>query len=86
MDEAERSHRARQKLERGDLPRVNPERIWVHSGAWEPCALCSLRIDETETAYELQFSTPVTFGSSDLASFWFHAACYRTWLAERTRP
>ena len=25
----------------GELPRVNPQRIWVQAGTWERCALCS---------------------------------------------
>jgi len=43
----------------------------------ESCALCSAAI--TETAYELQFTLR-------LVSFWFHDACYATWLAESAKP
>lgn len=86
MDEAERSRTAREKLDRGELPRLSPERIWVHTGTWERCALCSVAIPESETEYELQFALRFGFGRSELVSFWFHADCYATWLTERARP
>jgi hypothetical protein len=70
---------ARDKMDRGELPRVNPQRIWVQAGTWERCALCSSAITESETAYELQFALR-------LVSFSFHAACYAAWLAECTQP
>jgi hypothetical protein len=41
--------------------------------------LCSLAITESETAYELQFTLR-------LVSFWFHVACYATWLDECAHP
>ena len=85
MDDVERSLAARQKLERGELPRLNPDRIWIHTGTWERCALCGLAIDETETEYELQFEMRYGLARSELVSFWFHAACYATWLQEKAR-
>ena len=69
---------ARDKMDRGELPRVNPQRIWVQAGTWERCALCNSPITEAETGYELQFTLR-------LVSFWFHAACYATWLDECTK-
>ena len=65
-------------MDRGELPRVNPQRIWVQAGTWERCALCGSAITDSETEYELQFTLR-------LISFSFHAACYATWLAECTR-
>jgi hypothetical protein len=79
MNEAERRRTAREKMDRGDLPRVNPQRIIVHTGTWKRCALCSLAITESETADELQFTLR-------LVSFWFHVACYATWLDECAHP
>jgi hypothetical protein len=79
MNDAERSRLARDKMDRGELPRVNPQRIWVQAGTWERCALCNSAIRESETEYELQFTLR-------LVSFWFHAACYATWLDECTKP
>ena len=70
---------AREKMDRGELPRVQPQRIWVRAGTWERCALCSVAIPESEMEYELQFTLR-------LVSFWFHAACYATWLDECTKP
>ena len=78
MNDAERSRMARDKMDRGELPRVNPQRIWVQAGTWERCALCSSAITDSETEYELQFTLR-------LISFSFHATCYATWLAECTR-
>ena len=79
MNDADRSRMARDKMDRGELPRVNPQRIWVQAGTWERCALCSSAITESETEYELQFTLR-------LVSFSFHAACYAAWLAECTQP
>jgi hypothetical protein len=77
MNDAERGRVAREKMDRGELPRVDPQRIWIQPGTGERCALCSAAI--TETAYELQFTLR-------LVSFWFHAACYATFLAEGAKP
>ena len=79
MDEAERRRMARGKMDRGELPRADPKHIWVHTGTGERCAWCSVAITESETEYELQFTLR-------LVSFWFHAACYATWLNERDKP
>ena len=79
MNDAERSRMARDKMDRGELPRVNPQRIWVQAGTWEQCALCSSPITEAETGYELQFTLR-------LVSFWFHVACHATWLDECAKP
>jgi hypothetical protein len=79
MNDVERSRMAREKMDRGELPRVNPQRIWVHAGTWERCALCGVTILESEMEYELQFTLR-------LVSYWFHAACYATWLDEWTKP
>lgn len=79
MNDAERSRMAREKMDRGELPRVRPQRIWVRAGTWERCALCSVAIPESEMEYELQFTLR-------MVSFWFHAACYATWLDECTKP
>jgi hypothetical protein len=79
MNDAERSRMAREKMDRGELPRVSPQRIMVHPGTWERCALCGVAITDSETAYELQFTLR-------LVSFWFHAACHATWLDESTKP
>jgi hypothetical protein len=75
MNDVERSRIAREKIDRGELPRVNPERLWVQAGTWERCALCGVTIPETEPEYELQFPL-------GLVSFWFHAPCYSAWLDE----
>jgi hypothetical protein len=66
-------------MDRGELPRANPQRQWTQPGTWERCALCGVAIPESEMAYELQFTLR-------LVSFWFHAACYATWLDECTKP
>jgi hypothetical protein len=79
MNDAERRRMARDKMDRGELPRVDPNRIWVQTGPGEQCALCSAAITESEAGYELQFTLR-------LVSFWLHAACYATWLAECTQP
>jgi hypothetical protein len=79
MNDVERSRIAREKMDRGELPRVNPQRIWVRAGTWERCALCGVAIVESEMEYELQFTLR-------LVSYWFHAACYATWLDEWTKP
>jgi hypothetical protein len=79
MNEAERRRIAREKMDRVDLPRVNPQRVMVHTGTWERCALCGLAFTESETAYELQFTLR-------LVSFWFHVACYATWVDECATP
>jgi len=79
MDDAERSRVAQEKMDRGELPRVEPKHIWVQTGTWEPCALCDVVIGGSETGYELQFTLR-------LVSFWFHPACYTTWRTERSRP
>jgi hypothetical protein len=47
---------AHEKMDRGELPRVNPQRIWVHPGTWERCAVCSVAITESETGYEVEFT------------------------------
>jgi hypothetical protein len=73
MNDAERSRMAREKINRGELPRVNPQRIMIQPGTWERCALCSIAIAESEMAYELQFTLR-------LVSFWFHVACHAAWL------
>ena len=64
-------------MDRGELPRVDPQRIWIQPGTGERCALCGAAI--AETAYELQFTLR-------LVSFWFHAPCYATWLGECAKP
>jgi hypothetical protein len=79
MNDAERSRMAREKMDRGELPRVKPQRIWVQPGMGQPCALCGVAITESETEYELQFTLR-------LVSFGFHAACYATWLDECAKP
>jgi len=86
MDEAELRRTARDKLRQGELPRLNPERIWINPGSWEPCALCGVPITDSETEYELQFTMRFGLGRTELVSFWFHTACYTTWLDERARP
>ena len=75
MNDAERSRMAREKIHRGELPRGNPQRIMIHPGTWERCALCGLAIPESEMAYELQFTLR-------FVSFWFHVACH-VYLARR---
>jgi hypothetical protein len=70
---------AHEKMDRGELPRVNPQRIWVHTGTWERCAVCSVAITESETGYEVEFTLR-------WVSFWFHRACFAMWLDERAQP
>jgi hypothetical protein len=41
--------------------------------------LCGVAIPESEMEYEVQFTLR-------LISYWFHAACYATWLDEWTKP
>ena len=86
MDEAERSRRCREKLDRGELPRlVTPDRILINRGTWEQCALCDDTISEDSTEYELQFLLRFGFWRSELTSFRFHRPCYHTWLIESGR-
>src|SRR5258707_4056771 len=78
MNDAGRSRIAREKIHGGELPRDTPERIMIHPGTWERCALCGLAITESQMAYELQFTLR-------FVSFWFHVTCHATWLDECTR-
>jgi hypothetical protein len=78
MSDAERSRMAREKIGRGELPRVNPQRIMVRPGSGERCALCHIAITEPEMAYELQFALRFVL-------FWFHVPCHVTWLDECTK-
>ena len=75
MNDVERRRIARERIDRGELPRVNPQRLWVQAGTLARCALCGMTIPETEPEYELQFPL-------GLVSFWFHAPCYTAWLDE----
>ena len=85
MDEEERRRRCREKFDRGELPRIAPERILVNEGTWERCALCEEDITDDSREYELQFALRFGLVSSDLVSFRFHHYCFATWLVEHTR-
>jgi hypothetical protein len=83
MDEAERSRRCQEKLDRGELPRlVVPDRILITRGTGGHCALCDDAIFEESTEYELQFLVQLECGRSELISFRLHRPCYHTWLIE----
>jgi hypothetical protein len=79
MNDTERRRMAREGMDRGDVPRVNPQGIWVHTGTRAQCAVCRVAITESDTGYEVEF-TP------RLVSFWFHRACFAAWLDERAQP
>ena len=85
MDEAERGRRAQEKLNRGELPRLTPERIVLNDGVGEVCALCDESIPASATEYTLQFLLRFGFARTDVVSFRFHRLCYVTWLIERDR-
>ena len=72
-------------LARGQLPRINPIRIWVDDGTWQVCAVCLEEIIESMTEYELQFEMPFGPDQTQRMSFWFHKLCFATWLVERVR-
>lgn len=85
MDEHELRRAARDKLERGELPRLSPERIWINDGDGETCALCGRPIDASETEYELQFALRGDLAAGDLVAFQFHTSCHAAWQVERVR-
>ena len=85
MDKRARRDAARERLARGQLPRINPVRIWVDDGTWQVCAVCLEEIIESMTEYELQFEMPFGPDQTQRMSFWFHKLCFATWLVERVR-
>jgi hypothetical protein len=85
MDEGELRREARERLERGELPRLSPLRIWINQGAQEACSLCGAAITESETEYELEFELRFDLSRSELVPFRFHALCHAIWQMERIR-
>ena len=85
MDEEELRQTARERLERGELPRLSPLRIWINQGAFEACSLCGAVIGESETEYELEFELRYDLSRSELVPFRFHALCHGIWQVERIR-
>jgi hypothetical protein len=82
MDDDELRRTAREKLERGELPRFVPQRIWVNDGSGQPCSLCAHPVSESDTEYELEFDVP---DHPSLVAFRFHALCHALWQRERVR-
>jgi hypothetical protein len=85
MDKRARREAARERLARGQLPRINPIRIWVDDGTWHGCAVCLEQIIESMTEYELEFELPFGSHRTQRVSFWFHKLCFAAWLVERVR-
>jgi len=83
MDEEELRRAARRRLERGELPRLSPERIWVNQGMGEPCALCGAAITGTE--YELEFELRFDLSHTERVSLRFHTLCHAVWQVESIR-
>jgi hypothetical protein len=82
MDDEELRRAAREKLERGELPRLVPQRIWVNDGSGQLCSLCRGPVTGSDTEYELEFALP---DRPSLVSFRFHAPCHAMWQSERAR-
>jgi len=85
MGEDELRQAARERLNRGELPRLSPERIWINRGEGDNCSLCGEIIPPSEREYELQFEMQFGLGRRELVSFRFHTRCHAIWQVERIR-
>jgi hypothetical protein len=82
MSEHALRRRAREKLDRRELPSTEPQRIWIDSGTGEACSLCGELIGEPDLEYELEYRPGLTAGSALLR---FHSRCHAAWQTERLR-
>jgi two-component system NtrC family sensor kinase len=79
-DEAALRTRARDKLERGGLPRAPEAMLWAAPGTNEPCALCDQAIRPDDMEHEVH----VRLGA-EVKRFPFHRPCHAVWELERAR-
>jgi hypothetical protein len=65
-----------------ELPERPPDRLWGGTGNGAPCAICGVRIQPSETEFELDFVASVP---QRLETFRLHARCFVEWEAARLR-
>jgi hypothetical protein len=85
MSEEDLRRAARGRLNRGELPRLSPERIWINRGEGDDCSLCGEIIGPSDRQYELEFEMQFGLGRRELVSFRFHTRCHAIWHVERIR-
>jgi hypothetical protein len=71
---------ARERVERGLLPRTKAARTWGGRGRGLLCSLCDTPILETEPEMELEYEAPESH------SIHFHLQCLSAWEVERHGP
>jgi hypothetical protein len=69
----------RKKLDAGVLPRDQPLKVWAGIGSGKRCSACETPIPHSRTEYEAEYYDA-------RPAIRFHAGCYETWEAERSRP
>ena len=67
----------RRKLDAGDLPTTQPEKLSRGYGVGEPCSVCGKPILTGQVQYQ--------FNVSDGGTFRFHVGCLGMWEAELYR-
>jgi hypothetical protein len=73
--------RARERIDKGLLPRAKAARTWGGRGSGLTCCLCDNPIVPSDPEMELEFE-PAT----DSQSLRFHLQCHSIWDAERRQP
>jgi hypothetical protein len=73
--------RARERMEKGLLPRTRAAKTWGGRGSGLPCGLCDKPILEADPEMELEFE-----GAAAIKSLRLHLQCHSAWDAERHVP
>ena len=73
--------RAQRGLQRRELPRKPPRRLYGGYGSGRRCALCNAVIRSTQIEYELVFCEDCT---SDAPVVSFHQPCHAIYESERS--
>jgi hypothetical protein len=71
---------ARDRIEKGRLPRVVPSRMWGGKGAGRRCALCDKAIRREESELEVEEHL-----NGKVETYRFHVLCQSLWQLECVR-
>ncbi len=80
-DESALRRYAREALDKGQLPRRRPDRMWGGPGDNAQCALCRQPLTRDDTALEVEFSDAGNLAPR--VSHAFHVRCFAAWESER---
>ena len=75
--ETELRRLARERIEKGQLPRIAPARMWGGKGAGRRCALCDKTIEAEEPELEVEQRI-----DGRVQAFPFHVFCHSLWRLE----